>query len=145
MAWLAVDKDGSEHICSTEPYRDIEDLWCIENTPESEIVRLPKGSIEKLIGRKLTWNDTPVELKDKQYIYIKNCNQPNNMQVEISAMIEDYDILTYVSEKEQAKVIDHIFYECTEESRRTFIHILENSYLVDELEARGYTITKNEK
>lgn len=65
MAWLAVDKDGSEHICSTEPYRDIEDLWCIENTPESEIVRLPKGSIEKLIGRKLTWNDKPVELKDK--------------------------------------------------------------------------------
>lgn len=67
------------------------------------------------------------------------------MQVEINAVIEDYDILTYVSEKEQAKVIDHIFYECTEESRRTFIHILENSYLVDELEARGYTITKNKK
>ena len=49
MAWLAVDKDGSEHICSTEPYRDIEDLWCIENTPESEIVRLPKGSIKNLL------------------------------------------------------------------------------------------------
>lgn len=64
------------------------------------------------------------------------------MRVEINAVIEDYDILTYVSE---AKVIDHIFYECTEESRRTFIHILEDSYLVDELEARGYTITKNEK
>ena len=28
------------------------------------------------------------------------------MQVEISAMIEDYDILAYVSEREQAKVID---------------------------------------
>ncbi len=65
MAWLAVDKDGSEHICSTEPYRDIEDLWCVENTPDSEIVRLPKGSIKKLIGRNLTWNDNPVELKDK--------------------------------------------------------------------------------
>lgn len=65
MAWLAVDKDGSEVICSTEPYRDIDDLWCIENTPESNIVQLPKGSIEKLIGRKLTWNDEPVELKDK--------------------------------------------------------------------------------
>lgn len=56
---------SSEHICSTEPYRDIENLWCIENTSDSEIVRLPKGSIEKLIGRKLTWNDMPVELKDK--------------------------------------------------------------------------------
>lgn len=36
------------------------------------------------------------------------------MQVEINAMIEDYDILAYVSENEQAKVIDHIFYECAE-------------------------------
>lgn len=65
------------------------------------------------------------------------------MQVEISAMIEDYDILAYVSEKKQAKVIDHIFYECAEESRREFIHGLEDFYLVDELESRGYTITKN--
>lgn len=66
------------------------------------------------------------------------------MQVEISAMIEDYDILAYVSEKKQAKVIDNIFCECSEESRREFIHGLEDYYLVDELEARGYTITKNE-
>lgn len=65
MAWLAVGKDGSEFICSTEPYRDIDDLWCVEYTPESNIVQLPKGSIEKLIGRNLTWNDEPVELKDK--------------------------------------------------------------------------------
>lgn len=66
------------------------------------------------------------------------------MQVEISAMIEDYDILAYVSEKKQAKVIGNIFYECGEESRREFIHGLEDYYLVDELESRGYTITKNE-
>ena len=66
------------------------------------------------------------------------------MQVEISAMIEDYDILAYVSEKKQAKVIDNIFCECSEESRIEFLHGLEASYLVDELESRGYTITKNE-
>lgn len=66
------------------------------------------------------------------------------MQVEISAMIEDYDILAYVPTHKQAKVIDNIFYECAEESRREFLHGLEASYLVDELEARGYTITKNE-
>jgi len=65
------------------------------------------------------------------------------MQVEISAMIEDYDILAYVSEKKQAKVIDNIFYECAEESRREFIHGLEDFYLVDELKSRGYTITEN--
>lgn len=67
------------------------------------------------------------------------------MQVEISAMIEDYDILAYVSEKRQANVIRNIFDECTAESRRKFIHCLESSYLVDELEARGYTITKKDK
>lgn len=65
------------------------------------------------------------------------------MQVEVTAMIEDYDILAYVSEKKQAKVIDNIFYECAEDSRREFIHGLKDFYLVDELKSRGYTITKN--
>lgn len=46
------------------------------------------------------------------------------MQVEISAMIEDYDILAYVSENKQAKVIDKIFYECAEESRRDLFTVL---------------------
>lgn len=66
------------------------------------------------------------------------------MQIEVTAMIEDYDILAYVSEKKQAKVIGNIFYECGEESRIEFIHSLDDNYLVDELESRGYTITKNE-
>lgn len=66
------------------------------------------------------------------------------MQVEVSAMIEDYDILAYVPTHKQAEVIDNIFCECDEESRRKFIHGLEDYYFVDELEARGYTITKNE-
>lgn len=66
------------------------------------------------------------------------------MQVVIEATIEDYDILAYVPTHKQAKVIDNIFYECAEESRREFIHGLEDYYFVDELEARGYTITKNE-
>lgn len=66
------------------------------------------------------------------------------MQVEISAMIEDYDILAYVPTHKQAIVIDNIFCECSEESRIEFLHGLEDYYFVDELEARGYTITKNE-
>lgn len=66
MAWLAVDKNSTECICSTKPYRDwVDFMWCIENIFDSCAIRLPKGSIEKLIGRKLTWNDKPVELKDK--------------------------------------------------------------------------------
>ena len=53
-----------QNVCSTEPYQDWEDFkWCIENLPESNAVELPKGSIKKLIGRELTWNDEPVELK----------------------------------------------------------------------------------
>ena len=32
MAWLAVDKNGTECVCSTEPYRDwVDFMWCIEN------------------------------------------------------------------------------------------------------------------
>ena len=39
MAWVAVNKDGSGEV------------------------ELPKGSIKKLIGRELTWEDEPVELE----------------------------------------------------------------------------------
>lgn len=36
MTWLAVDKDGTECICSTEPYRDWGDfMWCVENIFDS--------------------------------------------------------------------------------------------------------------
>lgn len=64
------------------------------------------------------------------------------MQVEISAMIEDYDILSYVSEYEQSKVLENIFYECTEEQQQRFISNLDDSYLIEELEERGFTITR---
>ena len=60
--WLAVDKDGSELIFGEEkPIRernqwtDREDLYFW--------VQVPQGTIEKLIGYKLTWNDEPIELK----------------------------------------------------------------------------------
>lgn len=65
------------------------------------------------------------------------------MQVEISAMIEDYDILAYVSEYEQAEVLENIFDECTKSSQQKFISELDDSYLVEELKSRGCTITKN--
>ena len=64
MAWLVVDKDGTECICSTKPYQDWEDFkWCIENLRESNAVELPKGSIKKFIDRELSWEDEPIELK----------------------------------------------------------------------------------
>ena len=57
MAWVAVDKIGGELISQTEPFR-IGDYWI-----GVSIFHLPKGSIKKLIGKDLFWNDEPVELK----------------------------------------------------------------------------------
>lgn len=65
------------------------------------------------------------------------------MQVEIKAFIEDYDIINYVSQSQQAKVLSNIFDECCEDSKREFISFLDDDYLVKELKSRSYTITKN--
>lgn len=84
MAWLAVNKDGSEVIgnsllrakCVEEgDYNSVEmadkttgHFWC-DPFSDSEwgvmdsSVILPKGTIKKLIGHELTWEDNPVELK----------------------------------------------------------------------------------
>ena len=61
MAWLAVDKNGDEYIYSYKPYRDCckGEIWLLDG----DYVKLPKGSIKKLIGRDLTWDDDTVELK----------------------------------------------------------------------------------
>ena len=59
MAWVAVDKDGSEWVYEDNPDRK-GDYWF---TPCDAYVQLPQGTIKKLIGRELTWNDEPVELK----------------------------------------------------------------------------------
>lgn len=71
-AWLAVDKDGAEYIyADKEPLRG-NDVWrpdTSDDCPDDafcDFVRMPKGSIKKLIGRELSWNDEPVELKDEQ-------------------------------------------------------------------------------
>lgn len=91
MAYLAVDKDGTEKIFGSVPIRRNTLIsvgfgivtvrairnaytknklhkwsahWSTDNNdplPEGCII-LPKGSIEKLIGRKLTWKDEFVEL-----------------------------------------------------------------------------------
>ncbi|WP_373731235.1 fructan hydrolase [Bacteroides heparinolyticus] len=86
MAVVAVNKNGSEvmadslvrcrldkhfRIESSSDYsflnKDNTDFWaCIYDNPdegyENIAIELPKGSIKKLIGRELTWEDNPVEL-----------------------------------------------------------------------------------
>jgi len=65
MAWLAADLDGSEWIFNDEPFRDQDGIcWdSYDNYGDSlPVIKLPKGSISKLIGRDLTWMDEPVDL-----------------------------------------------------------------------------------
>ena len=64
MAWLSVDRDGSEAIYPDEPSRK-DGYWHLSSYDGVYItwIDLPKGSIKKLIGRDLAWEDEPVELK----------------------------------------------------------------------------------
>jgi len=61
MAYVAVDEDKMEHIFEYPPFRK-KDYWYFNGM--DGVIELPKGSIEKLIGKKLTWEDEPVELKE---------------------------------------------------------------------------------
>ena len=60
MTWLCVDKNGSEWAFDGQPERT-DKSWTISYDATS-CVELPKGSIEKLIGRKLTWRCNPVDI-----------------------------------------------------------------------------------
>lgn len=59
MAWVAVDKDRIEYIYEDKPSRTSAGYWY----SVFGLVRVPNGSIKKLIGRELSWNDESVELK----------------------------------------------------------------------------------
>lgn len=66
MAWVAVDKDGTEAIFDECPRRiENSEAWGFVFLDDGRnIIELSKGSIKKLIGRDLTWEDEPVELKE---------------------------------------------------------------------------------
>lgn len=66
MAFVATDKDGTEYIYHCAPIRDFNSDASIEAdgwVGGGDYTPLPKGSIRKLIGRELTWEDDSVELK----------------------------------------------------------------------------------
>ena len=68
MAWVVIDEDSTEYIFDSEPKRNellYYGFWAGIDE-EAQSVELPKGSIEKLIGKKLTWEDEPVELKEEK-------------------------------------------------------------------------------
>lgn len=72
MVWLAVTKRGIEIACNYDLHRSGDEWfiltsdewkdWCCEadGNPDDCIVELPKGSIKKLIGYDLSWEDEPV-------------------------------------------------------------------------------------
>lgn len=83
MAWVVVDEDKRERIFNSIPirsnnydeessilgnpfgdfnYKSKKLEWLVNDYP-GDAITLPCGSIKKLIGRELTWDDDPVELK----------------------------------------------------------------------------------
>lgn len=73
MAWVCVGYNDEELVFNYKPKRkiyEIDFLWDGNNmiAPEwidskhTGRITLPKGSIKKLIGRELKWEDEPVEL-----------------------------------------------------------------------------------
>ncbi len=66
MAFVAVDKDGTEWIYPIEPNRFYdESLGEWDRTNDINIpIKLPYGTIAKLIGRELAWQDEPVAITE---------------------------------------------------------------------------------
>lgn len=64
MAWVCVGFSGKEIVCQSKPTRWNDRYWMM-NSICSDSVELPNGSIKKLIGRELSWDDDPVELQEE--------------------------------------------------------------------------------
>lgn len=67
MAYAAVDKNGKEKIFEGKPVKYKNIYFPLELDPGEyeDCILIPKGSIKKLIGHNLTWEDEPVELRDE--------------------------------------------------------------------------------
>jgi len=65
MAWVACNNSGQEIIFRNKPLRHFcLPSWIANDISENRYVVVPDGSIKKLIGRELTWEDEPVELEE---------------------------------------------------------------------------------
>ena len=60
--WIAVDYSG-EFISDKAPFRDMFNIGYYGFVSDANVVKLPKGTIKKLTGKDLTWEDKPIELK----------------------------------------------------------------------------------
>ena len=64
MAWLVIDKQDRAWLHSNKPIRINEDdigYWLASSHKDS-CIEITLESAENLIGKKLTWDDEPVEI-----------------------------------------------------------------------------------
>ena len=68
MAYLCADKRG-EFIADEYPSRAWDEWrgWRDVYGESCTLIKIPKGTIEKLIGRELTWEDDPIDLEEFMY------------------------------------------------------------------------------
>lgn len=63
MAYLATDKDGSEWIYNGIPSRADDHFTNYNSSDDTlEAISIPKGSIEKITNKVITWNDEPLKI-----------------------------------------------------------------------------------
>jgi hypothetical protein len=77
QCWVAVDGHGNEYIFSRKPWRDFPNLdlrvkwgqnWISDPEPNMDKrIKLPKGTVELLTGRALTYSNEPVLLEFEDY------------------------------------------------------------------------------
>lgn len=63
MAWVAVDSDKREFIYTHKPVRVLKYKCWYNRVSYSKHINIPKGTIEKLTGIKLTWDNDCIKLK----------------------------------------------------------------------------------
>lgn len=68
MSYLCVDRSG-EYIADNKPTRNFFEWQGWENTDgvSCTLISVPNGTIKKLIGKEMTWEDDPIYLEDFMY------------------------------------------------------------------------------
>lgn len=69
MAYVAVDEDGTEAVFEKKPFRGKKQWgtpsWDVyDDNAFYDFVVLPKGTIKKIIGRELSWQEEPIKLME---------------------------------------------------------------------------------
>jgi hypothetical protein len=69
MAYLCVDRE-SEYIADNKPTRNFFEWtgWTNTDGETCNIISVPKGTIKKLIGREISWEDEPIHLESFLYM-----------------------------------------------------------------------------